>query len=128
LSKEEEHEAQDTEVRKEDQEKINRFSTLHQREGVLDERLQAKIKEKEDFEEVSLELELADEEELVPYQIGDSFFRLPLEEVQSLLGSSIEQVSEDISALENQISDVKDELERLKVQLYARFGKGINLD
>ena len=34
--------ADETEVRREDQEKINRFSRLHAREGVLEEELKAK--------------------------------------------------------------------------------------
>lgn len=75
-------------MRREDQEKINRFSRLHQRETVLEEQLKGKQvcpplsslslslsvfeylthlqKDKEDLEEVSTELELADEDELVP--------------------------------------------------------------
>ncbi len=71
-------------MRREDQEKINRFSSLHQKEEVLEEELRAKIvqfeplqswsairltqaqKEKEDLEEISGELELVDEEEKVP--------------------------------------------------------------
>ncbi|KZZ88671.1 Prefoldin, subunit 4 [Ascosphaera apis ARSEF 7405] len=128
LSKDEEAQAEDTEVRKEDQEKINRFSTLHSRELVLEGKLKAKNKDKEDLEEVSMELELADEDELVPFKIGDSFFNLPLEEVQSLLSASTEKVASEVSALEDEISEVKDELQTLKVGLYARFGKGINLD
>lgn len=44
LSKDEEAATgtEDTEVRREDQDKINRFSRLHQRETVLEERLKAK--------------------------------------------------------------------------------------
>jgi prefoldin subunit 4 len=73
------------EVRREDQEKINRFSSLHQKETALEEELRGKIvslhmqlyadiwqlmymqKEKEDLEEISTELELVDEEDKVPY-------------------------------------------------------------
>ena len=83
LSKDEEGE--ETEVRREDQDKINRFSTLHQKEKLLQADLKTKEvrsrldmrvqnhmvdlyivqKEKEDLEEVSSELELADEDEKV---------------------------------------------------------------
>ena len=44
LSKEEEAAAgkDETEVRREDQDKINRFSRLHQRESVLEEELKSK--------------------------------------------------------------------------------------
>ncbi|KAH8698895.1 putative prefoldin subunit 4 [Talaromyces proteolyticus] len=119
---------EDTEVRREDQDKINRFSRLHQRETVLEERLKAKQKDKEDLDEVSTELELADEDELVPYKIGDSFVNLPLEEAQSMLSSSSEEIDVEVSRLEDALSEVREELASLKAALYARFGKAINLD
>ncbi|KAE8142677.1 Prefoldin subunit-domain-containing protein [Aspergillus pseudotamarii] len=130
LSKEEEVSAagEENEVRREDQEKINRFSRLHQRETLLEEQLKAKQKDKEDLEEVSTELELADEDELVPYKIGDSFFQLPLADAQSLLSSSTEQIDSEVSGLEEKLSDLRDELQQLKVALYARFGRSINLE
>ena len=45
LTKDEEATAQneDLEVRREDQEKINRFSSLHQKEELIEEELRAKI-------------------------------------------------------------------------------------
>jgi hypothetical protein len=45
LTKEEEASAanEDMEVRREDQEKINRFSSLHQKEEIIEEELRAKI-------------------------------------------------------------------------------------
>jgi len=130
LSKDEEASAgsEDTEVRREDQEKINRFSRLHQRETVLEEQLQAKQKDKEDLEEISTELELADEDELIPYKIGDSFIHLPLEEAQSLLATSTNDIDEEVSGLEDTLSEIREELTQLKGALYARFGKSINLD
>ena len=85
-------------------------------------------KDKEDLEEVSTELELADEDELVPYQIGDSFVSLPLPEVQQMLAESIQQTDADISVIEDSLSSMRDEMKGLKAQLYARFGKGINLE
>ncbi|KNG88602.1 prefoldin subunit 4 [Aspergillus nomiae NRRL 13137] len=119
---------EENEVRREDQEKINRFSRLHQRETLLEEQLKAKQKDKEDLEEISMELELADEDELVPYKIGDSFFQLPLADAQSLLSSSTEQIDSEVSGLEEKLSDLRDELQQLKVALYARFGRSINLE
>lgn len=65
LTREEEASTDDNEVRREDQDKINRFSRLHQVEGTLEEELKAKQKDKEDLEEVSNELELADEDEKI---------------------------------------------------------------
>ncbi|RAH50211.1 tubulin-binding prefolding complex subunit GIM3 [Aspergillus brunneoviolaceus CBS 621.78] len=140
LSKEDEARGEDNEVRREDQEKINRFSRLHQREIVLEEQLKLKQlavqtdmrnqkqKDKEDLEEISTELELADEDDLVPYKIGDSFFHLPLEEAQSLLATSTEQIDAEVSKLEEKLGDLREELQQLKVALYARFGRSINLE
>ncbi|KAJ5883493.1 uncharacterized protein N7473_010379 [Penicillium subrubescens] len=120
--------SEDNEVRREDQEKINRFSRLHQRETVLEEQLKAKQKDKEDLEEVSMELELADEDELVPYKIGDSFFQLPLADAQAMLETSTAQIDADVSKLEDSLGELREELQKLKVSLYARFGRSINLE
>lgn len=84
LSKEEEEAmGEEKEVRKEDQDRINRFSRLHSKEKLLEDDLKTKQvsfddtrsslwkltttqKDKEDLEEISSELELADEDEKVP--------------------------------------------------------------
>ena len=70
LSKEDEDAVGDeVEVRREDQDKINKFSRLHQQEGNLEEELKTKQKDKEDLEEISNELELADEDDKIQYGI-----------------------------------------------------------
>jgi prefoldin subunit 4 len=84
--------------------------------------------EKEYLVDVTSELELADEDELVPYKIGDSFFHLPLEEVQELLEKSTAKVEEEIEEIEHKIDANRETMEALKVELYAKFGKAINLD
>ncbi|KAI9889971.1 MAG: hypothetical protein M1814_004589 [Vezdaea aestivalis] len=130
LSKEDELAAggEEKEVRREDQEKINRFSRLSQQEGAIQEELKTKLKDKEDLEEISNELELADEEDLIPYKIGDSFVKLPLPEVQELLGSGTTAIDEEVNGLEELLEKIQDEMRDLKVSLYARFGKSINLE
>lgn len=62
------------------------------------------------------------------YKIGDTFVSLPLPEVQEMLASSTEQIEESVSAVEGKLSTIREEMEQLKVQLYARFGKSINLE
>ncbi|CAF9937617.1 MAG: hypothetical protein HETSPECPRED_000594 [Heterodermia speciosa] len=116
------------EVRREDQDKINRFSRLHQREMALEEELKVKAKDKEDLEEISTELELADEDEKIPYKVGDTFISLPLPEVQELLATSTSRIEESVSAVEDRLGTIREEMESLKVDLYARFGKSINLE
>ncbi|KAK3678752.1 hypothetical protein LTR78_001205 [Recurvomyces mirabilis] len=129
LSQEEEAQiGEEKEVRREDQEKINRFSRLHSREKGLDEQLKTKEKEKEDLEEISSELELADEDDKVPYKIGDSFFSLPIVEVQDLLSSSVEKINDEVGSLEEKLSELREEMNDLKAALYGRFGRSINLE
>ncbi|KAI6793320.1 hypothetical protein KC367_g4532 [Hortaea werneckii] len=129
LSHEEEAQVgEEKEVRKEDQDRINRFSRLHNRVRGFEEELKAKEKEKEDLEEISNELELADEEDKVPYKIGDTFFSMPLPEVQDLLSKSVEKINEDVSSLEEKLGGLREEMQELKAALYGRFGKSINLE
>ena len=85
-------------------------------------------KDKEDLEEISTELELADEDEKIPYKIGDTFISLPLPEVQELLATSTSKIEESVSAVEDRLGSIREEMESLKVDLYARFGKSINLE
>ncbi|KAF2816080.1 Prefoldin, subunit 4 [Mytilinidion resinicola] len=128
LSKEDEAATEDIEVRREDQEKINKFSTLHQKETGIEEELKGKQKEKEDLEEISSELELVDEDEKVPYKIGDCFVSLPQSEVLELLTASTEDIDKDVTKLEERLSAVREHMSELKVALYARFGRSINLE
>jgi prefoldin subunit 4 len=104
-------------------------------------------KEKEDLDDVSTELELADEEDMIPYddyppyfvhqpltftgiryKIGDSFISLPLPEVQELLSTNTDRIEKDVTALEEKLVQIREEMTGLKVDLYARFGRSINLE
>lgn len=45
-----------------------------------------------------------------------------------MLASSTEKIEESVSTIEGKLSTVREEMEELKVDLYARFGKSINLE
>lgn len=62
------------------------------------------------------------------YKIGDSFIHLPLEQAQSLLSTSTDEIDAEVSRLEDALGEIREELSGLKATLYARFGKAINLD
>ncbi|KAF4584429.1 putative Gim complex component GIM3 [Ophiocordyceps camponoti-floridani] len=128
LSKQDEEAAQEVQVRRQDQDKINKFSRLHQRALALDEELDLKTKEKEEVDDLATELELADEDEKIRFKVGDAFFHVPLEQAQQMLESSVENISQDRSLLEEKMASVREEMTQLKVDLYARFGKQINLE
>lgn len=62
------------------------------------------------------------------YKIGDSFIKVPLSDAQSMLAAATEKIENEVNQLEESLSNVREELSQLKVALYARFGKSINLD
>jgi prefoldin subunit 4 len=45
-----------------------------------------------------------------------------------MLETATERLEEDTSGIEEKLSTIRDEMKDLKVQLYARFGKQINLE
>jgi len=45
-----------------------------------------------------------------------------------MLQKALERVDGDVAALEDKVAAVQEDMARLKVELYARFGKSINLD
>lgn len=85
-------------------------------------------KEKEDLEEVTTELELADEDEPVQYKVGDTFYAVPLSAAQKMLEGSTTETDEEVARLEDELSSMNESMDSLKAYLYARFGKGINLE
>jgi prefoldin subunit 4 len=65
---------------------------------------------------------------LLRYKIGDSFFHVNISQAQEMLEASSTRIEEDVSQLEDKLSTAREEMTQLKVELYARFGKSINLE
>ena len=53
---------------------------------------------------------------------------LPLPEVQELLSKETNKIEDSVSTTEGKLSSIREEMESLKIDLYARFGKSINLE
>lgn len=62
------------------------------------------------------------------YRIGDSFFHVTVAQAQEMLATSTTKYEEDVSQLEDKLSSAREEMTQLKVELYARFGRSINLE
>jgi prefoldin subunit 4 len=45
-----------------------------------------------------------------------------------MLSGSTEKIEEEITALEEKLTAIREEMQGLKVELYARFGRSINLE
>jgi chaperonin cofactor prefoldin len=75
-----------------------------------------------------LELLLLDEDERIPYRVGDSFYSLTTEEATERIESEKGNVEGEIGKMKEEIEIIKEQLNKLKVQLYGKFGNSINLD
>lgn len=112
----------------EDQKKINEFSKLILRKDSLEAELSKERQEKEYLDDVSMELELFDEDEKVQYKIGEVFVFLKQGKVLEQIEKDTEEIDGKIESLEEKQNEIDSRLKELKTQLYAKFGDNINLE
>ncbi|AJP41183.1 AQG_2a_G0045920.mRNA.1.CDS.1 [Saccharomyces cerevisiae] len=117
-----------TQVTFEDQQKINEFSKLIMRKDAIAQELSLQREEKEYLDDVSLEIELIDEDEPVQYKVGDLFIFMKQSKVTAQLEKDAERLDNKIEALEDKQRDIDSRLDALKATLYAKFGDNINLE
>ena len=70
---------------------------------------------------------MLDDEEKVPYQIGEVFVEMTQDEVQETMEAKKEKISEEVTQLEGKVDEIKGQMSDLKTHLYAKFGNAINL-
>ncbi|AJT02364.1 BAF_collapsed_G0028940.mRNA.1.CDS.1 [Saccharomyces cerevisiae] len=117
-----------TQVTFEDQQKINEFSKLIMRKDAIAQELSLQREEKEYLDDVSLEIELIDEDEPVQYKVGDLFIFMKQSKVTAQLEKDAERLYNKIETLEDKQRDIDSRLDALKATLYAKFGDNINLE
>lgn len=117
-----------TEVLWEDQQKINKFSSLINKKDSLTASLDKFNTDKEYIDDLALEIELLDEEEPVQYKIGDSFVFLPVAKAVEKIEKENELLEEKITLTSTEIDDIDAQLAQLKAHLYGKFGHNINLE
>lgn len=172
LTKEDEQAVGDeVEVRREDQDKINKFSRLHQRELKYEEELKTKsvriflqpsmtwqrgrktnglcrkrkrsstisqwswswptrMTRYRQYKAIAYKTHCSAPDTALTcrYKIGDSFFHVTVSQAQGMLEASTTRIEEDVTQLEERLSTAREEMTQLKVELYARFGRSINLE
>ncbi|SCW04025.1 LAFE_0H04258g1_1 [Lachancea fermentati] len=112
----------------EDQQKINEFSKLIMRKDALNQELSILKQEKEYLDDVSLEIELIDEDDQIQYKIGDVFVFMKQSDVVEQLEKDAEKLDAKIESLEDNDSEIDSRISELKSSLYAKFGDNINLE
>ena len=122
----------DVHISLEDQQKINKFARHNQKLEDIKDDLKAKENEivtlsdaANDVEELSL---TAEEEEKIPYMVGEIFVMETPDDVVALLEKKKEEVKAEMGVLEDQATAVKSVMSDLKTNLYAKFGDAINLE
>lgn len=116
------------EVTYSDQQKINKFSTLiSQKDSLIIKRDNFKI-EKEYLDDLSIELELLDEEDKIMYKVGDVFIELIVSDALIKVNDELNKLNDEIDEIDLKIEKIDDVLSDLKIQLYDKFGKNINLE
>ncbi|KAI0688172.1 Prefoldin subunit 4 [Cytidiella melzeri] len=116
------------EVNWEDQQNINAFSKLNTRLRNTEEKLEGLKQEKEALDDLTMELELADEDTPVLYRVGEAYVHLPHNRAMKRLAKDQATADQELSILKDQAEQCETEMKKLKVVLYAKFGKAINLD
>eukprot|EP00047_Mylnosiga_fluctuans_P004715 m.236137 g.236137 ORF g.236137 m.236137 type:complete len:133 (-) comp12932_c0_seq1:134-532(-) len=112
-------------ILREDQEKINKFARLNNRLGDIKDELAALRKTKDNLDDANTEVALAEGVKLL---IGEVFVEVPNDEAESFLERAIAENAASVAALEKNKTDIVAAMNDLKVQLYAKFGRSINLE
>ncbi len=99
-----------------------------QKKDLLSAELTKQKQEKEYLDDVSMEIELIDEDELVNYKVSSVFVKMKQEDAVEKLEKDSEILDGQISELETKLEAIDDKLSGLKTQLYTKFGDNINLE
>ena len=62
------------------------------------------------------------------YRVGETFLHVPVGKAQKMLAADREAILKEIDDLQTRLGECAEEMKDLKVVLYAKFGKAINLD
>lgn len=98
------------------------------RKDALNQELSILKQEKEYLDDVSLEIELIDEDDQIQYKIGDVFVFMKQSNVVEQLEKDAEKLDAKIESLEDSDSEIDSRISELKSSLYAKFGDNINLE
>merc|ERR1711937_323677 len=116
------------EVLREDQQRINLFGRLNNKKHFIADTIKD-IKDKlSNYEDAQTEMMLLDEDEAVRYAVGDTYSHFDAERAGEMLDAEIEKLQQEMESKQEELDAVEEKMSGLKVELYAKFGKSINLE
>mmetsp|Transcript_60304 Transcript_60304/g.169052 ORF Transcript_60304/g.169052 Transcript_60304/m.169052 type:complete len:131 (+) Transcript_60304:118-510(+) len=121
-------EESDAEVRREDQDNINRFARLNARLHELRSERDIIQKSLERLDDASTELMMASSGDKVMLLIGESFFDTTEEDATEFCEAEVERMQGELDKLETEEETIVEEQDKLKKILYSRFGGSIQLE
>lgn len=126
VAKEDEVDAE-VQVRREDQDKINRFARLNARhEDLKVERRELK-RALEGLDDASTELMMGTGENVMILS-GEAFLETSEDDAVQFCEAQVSELQTEDDKLEQEEKTIMTEKEELKAILYGRFGKSINLE
>ncbi|CAH0546945.1 unnamed protein product [Brassicogethes aeneus] len=118
----------DVHITYEDQQKINRFARLNAKLEDLKDEVRIKENDFQSIEDACDDMELFDDDEKIPYLVGEVFIYHDLETAQKCLEEAKKKIQQEISELKDKAKEVKETMSDLKSHLYGKFGGHINLE
>ncbi|CAH1372845.1 unnamed protein product [Tenebrio molitor] len=118
----------DVHISYEDQQKINKFARLNAKLEDLKEEVKVKENDLKSLEEACDEIALFDEDEKIPYLVGEVFIFQDIDTTQKCLDEAKRRIEQNIVDLKTNSDEIKNQMSDLKSHLYGKFGSHINLE
>ncbi len=115
------------EVTLSDQKLINRFARLNAKCEELQIDSNQKKRIKDNIEEAINEILISDLDHIY-VQTGEIFANLSTDSANDLCEEKKKQLETNIKLINQELDQMKEEMSRIKVTLYAKFGNNINLE
>jgi len=114
-----------------DQQNINKFARNNAKLTELKEEVEAKRKELtslSDAREALDELAILADISTAPLLVGETFLVEPTDDILSALDVRKGKIEKEIEEIQQRMQTIQSLLSDLKVKLYGKFGKSINLE
>eukprot|EP01083_Nonionella_stella_P012016 34113_1 len=112
----------------EDQRKINEFGRLNQRLLEVVDEIKKKELETQSLDDARDEIQMCIEDDGIMRRVGECFVSVEEDDAEEFVDASQANAKEVQTKLSGERSDLEGRMEKLKIELYAKFGDSINLE
>lgn len=109
----------------EDQQKINTFGRLNIRREEVEEEIAQLKEELNKVNDAADEIIISDD---VKFHVGDVYVDVDTDTCEQMLEVERKRVNKQLKSLESEHVLLSSKMKELKAQLYAKFGRNINLE